>query len=76
MFFGRRDLFFLLSPNFFQASKIKLDAGRHVLADFHVNRLGDSLELRAREKKRKSMEKHNITFASQNGNIIIYCSIL
>jgi len=26
-------------------------AGRHVRADFHVNRSGDSLEIKAREKK-------------------------
>ena len=60
--------------DFFRIFKkhLKLDAGRHVCADFHLNRSGDSLEIRAREKRKnnKSTEKHNITFASQNGNII------
>jgi len=50
--------------DFFQIFKklSELDTGRHVRADFHVNRSGDSLEIRVREKeKSKSMEKHNLT---------------
>jgi hypothetical protein len=48
---------------FFQIVKKhpKLAAGRHDFADFHVNRSGDSLEIRmrAKEKKSKSTEEHH-----------------
>jgi hypothetical protein len=35
----------------------KLDAGRHVRAKFRAHRSGDSLEIRAWEKKKKKKKK-------------------
>ena len=51
---------------FFQIKKkklSKLDAGRQVRVDFlfHVHRSGESLEIRAREKKMQINDKNNIT---------------
>jgi len=50
--------FFYFFQNFKKLSE--LDAGRHVRVDFHVNRSGNSLEIRAREKKEEKKAKFSV----------------
>ena len=58
MFFACRDLF----SDFFQISDMhpKPYMWRHIRAKFRVNRLSDSLEIRAGEKKEKAKQQKRI----------------